>query len=104
MHLESIRLIVQWIGGLLAFVALGFVLYGVWRGTQRQAGIAFLGREISLTEHTQSFRLYLGWPLPDGFDYAPVGPDRDLCSAGYVQDFNWHPEGQAAVLSCDRGL
>ena len=38
MHLESIRLIVQWIGGLLAFVALGFVLYGVWRGTQRQAG------------------------------------------------------------------
>jgi protein-S-isoprenylcysteine O-methyltransferase Ste14 len=38
MHLESNRLIVQWIGGLLAFVALGFVLYGVWRGTQRQAG------------------------------------------------------------------
>jgi len=36
MNLELIHLIIQWFGGLLAIVALGFVLYGVWRGTQRQ--------------------------------------------------------------------
>jgi protein-S-isoprenylcysteine O-methyltransferase Ste14 len=28
--------IIQWMGGLMAFVALVLVLYGVWRGTQRQ--------------------------------------------------------------------
>lgn len=38
MNLELIQLIIQWFGGLLAFVALGFVLYGIWRGTQRQTG------------------------------------------------------------------
>jgi protein-S-isoprenylcysteine O-methyltransferase Ste14 len=38
MNLGSIQLIIQWGGGLMAFTALGFVLYGVWRGTQRQAG------------------------------------------------------------------
>lgn len=30
--------VIRWLGGLMAFVALGFVLYGVWRGTQRQSG------------------------------------------------------------------
>jgi len=35
MTLESI---IQWLGGLLAYAALGIVLFGVWRGTQRQAG------------------------------------------------------------------
>ncbi len=35
MTLESI---IQWLGGMLAFTVLGLVLYGVWRGTQRQAG------------------------------------------------------------------
>jgi protein-S-isoprenylcysteine O-methyltransferase Ste14 len=29
---------IRWLGGLLAFTALGFVLYGVWRGTQREVG------------------------------------------------------------------
>lgn len=29
---------IQWIGGLLAYTALGIVLYGVWRGTRQQAG------------------------------------------------------------------
>jgi len=38
MNLELIQLIIQWFGGLLAFVALGFVLYGVWSGTKRQTG------------------------------------------------------------------
>jgi protein-S-isoprenylcysteine O-methyltransferase Ste14 len=29
---------IQWTGGALAYAALGLVLYGVWRGTQRKAG------------------------------------------------------------------
>lgn len=29
---------IRWLGGLLAYVALVIVLYGVWRGTQREAG------------------------------------------------------------------
>jgi len=35
MHIETI---IQWLGGLLAYVSLGVVLYGVWRGTRQQAG------------------------------------------------------------------
>lgn len=35
-----IEAIIQWLGGLLACVALGIVLYGVWRGTKREAGRA----------------------------------------------------------------
>lgn len=38
MNLDLIRLIIQWFGGLLAFVALGLVLYGIWRGTRRKTG------------------------------------------------------------------
>jgi len=30
MNLESIPLIIQWLGGLLAYTALGIVLYGIW--------------------------------------------------------------------------
>jgi len=30
--------IIEWLGGLVAYSALGIVLYGVWRGTRRQAG------------------------------------------------------------------
>lgn len=36
--LETIDTIVRWLGGLLAYTSLGIVLYGVWRGTQREAG------------------------------------------------------------------
>ncbi len=38
MNLELVDTIVHWAGGLLATLTLGIVLYGVWRGTQRQAG------------------------------------------------------------------
>ena len=38
MNLDTIETIILRLGGLLAFTALGIVLYGVWRGTQRQAG------------------------------------------------------------------
>lgn len=34
----TLERIIQWLGGMLAFTVLGLVLYGVWRGTQRQAG------------------------------------------------------------------
>jgi len=37
--LETIETIIQWMGGLLAYTILGILLYGVWRGTQRQAGL-----------------------------------------------------------------
>ena len=35
-----IETIVKWLGGLLAYVTLGILLYGVWRGTQREPGRA----------------------------------------------------------------
>jgi hypothetical protein len=76
----------------------------VLKAQEIPAGIAFLLREISFAEHTHSFHLYLGQTQAEGFEYAPAGPDRALCSDGYVRDFIWHVEGQVAVLVCDRGL
>lgn len=38
MDFELFEFIVQWLGGLLAYTTLGVILYGIWRGTQRQAG------------------------------------------------------------------
>ena len=76
----------------------------VLKAQEIPAGIAFLVREISFAEHTHSFHLYLGQTQADGFEYALAGPDRALCSGGYVRDFIWHTEGQVAVLVCDRGL
>lgn len=34
----TLERVIQWLGGLLVYVTLGIVLYGVWRGTHRQAG------------------------------------------------------------------
>ncbi len=73
MNLKSMLVIIQWMGGLIAFAALGFVLYGVWQGTQRQPGRTS-GRAGSwlrswcfyLASSTFFFGIaYLGWiPLP----------------------------------------
>ena len=38
MSLEIIINIIRWLGGLLAYTTLGILLYGIWRGTRRQAG------------------------------------------------------------------
>jgi protein-S-isoprenylcysteine O-methyltransferase Ste14 len=38
MNLQPFEIIIKWLGGLLAYTALGIVLYGVWRGTHRSAG------------------------------------------------------------------
>ena len=38
MNLESVEPIIRWLGGLLAYVTLCAVFYGIWRGTRRQAG------------------------------------------------------------------
>jgi protein-S-isoprenylcysteine O-methyltransferase Ste14 len=46
MNLEAVEPIIRWAGGLLAYTILGVVLYGVWRGTQREAGLA-TGRTAS---------------------------------------------------------
>lgn len=72
MTLENI---IQWLGGLLAFSALGILLYSIWRGTKRQAG-----RTIGSTSVLRSPVFYfiaslifldiswLGWiPLPISF-------------------------------------
>ena len=34
----TIETIIQWLGGLLAYTTLGIILFGVWRGSKRQAG------------------------------------------------------------------
>jgi protein-S-isoprenylcysteine O-methyltransferase Ste14 len=36
--LEWVESILRWLGGLLAYTTLAVLLYGIWRGTQRQAG------------------------------------------------------------------
>lgn len=35
----TLEILLQWAGGLLAFATLGLVLLGIWRGTQRKAGL-----------------------------------------------------------------
>lgn len=36
----TIESVIKWLGGLFAFFALAVVLYGIWRGTRREAGRA----------------------------------------------------------------
>ena len=43
MTLESI---IHWLGGLLAYITLGAVFYGIWRGTQQKPGLS-TGRNIT---------------------------------------------------------
>jgi protein-S-isoprenylcysteine O-methyltransferase Ste14 len=38
MNLEMIETLFRWFGGLVAWGALGVILYGIWRGTRRPAG------------------------------------------------------------------
>ena len=40
MTLEIIETIIHWVGGLFAYIILGIILFGVLRGTRRQAGRA----------------------------------------------------------------
>jgi len=73
MNLSLIESIIHWLGGLLAYSVLATVLYGVWRGTQREAGRATGLKEnwlrspwFYLASSAFFFGLaYLGWkPLP----------------------------------------
>lgn len=72
MTLENI---IQWLGGLLAFSTLGVLLYGIWHGSQRQAGRTS-GRTSVLRSPVFYFGMsafffglaWLGWiPLPMSF-------------------------------------
>lgn len=38
MTLEMTETLIRWSGGLIAYVTLGIVLYGIWRGTHRPVG------------------------------------------------------------------
>ena len=56
MDLQLAETIIRWLGGLLAYVTLGVLLYGVWRGTQQPAG-----RTTGRTSHwLRSPWLYFG--------------------------------------------
>jgi protein-S-isoprenylcysteine O-methyltransferase Ste14 len=39
MNLEFVESMVRWLGGLLAYATVGVILYGIWRGTRRRAGL-----------------------------------------------------------------
>lgn len=68
-----VELVICWLGGLLVYATLDVILYGIWRGTQRQPGRitgrtgAWLRSPLSyLIASALYFGLYfLGWkPLP----------------------------------------
>ena len=71
--LDAFETIIVWLGGLMAYSTLGILLYGIWRGTQRQAGLS-TGRTATwlrspwfyLASSALFFGIcYLGWaPLP----------------------------------------
>jgi protein-S-isoprenylcysteine O-methyltransferase Ste14 len=71
----TVESIIRWLGGLLAYVVLGVILYGVWRGSQRQTGRTS-GRTSVLRSPVFYFVMsafffglaWLGWiPLPLSF-------------------------------------
>ncbi len=73
MSLEFVESVIRWLGGLLAYTTLGVIFYGIWRGTQRQAGsiTGQMGRYLRspwfyLVTSALYFGIcYLGWiPLP----------------------------------------
>jgi protein-S-isoprenylcysteine O-methyltransferase Ste14 len=73
MNLETVEYIIRWLGGLLAYAMLGVILFGIWRGTQRQPGrlIGWMGQFIRspwfyLVTSALYFGIcYVGWiPLP----------------------------------------
>jgi protein-S-isoprenylcysteine O-methyltransferase Ste14 len=72
----TLETIIQWMGGLLAFSTLAILLFGVWRGTQRQAGrtagrtAAWLRSPVFYLAASALFFgiAWLGWiPLPVRF-------------------------------------
>lgn len=73
MSLGSFESAIQWVGALLAYTTLGILLYGIWRGTRREAGRT-TGRAGVLMRSPWFYLVtsalffgacYLGWrPLP----------------------------------------
>lgn len=72
----TLETVIHWMGGLLAFSTLGFLLYSIWRGTQRQPGrttgrnAAWLRSPVFYLAASAVFFgiAWLGWiPLPVSF-------------------------------------
>jgi protein-S-isoprenylcysteine O-methyltransferase Ste14 len=72
----TLETVIHWVGGLLAFSTLGFLLYSIWRGTLRQAGrttgrhAAWLRSPVFYLAASAVFFgiAWLGWiPLPVSF-------------------------------------
>jgi len=76
----------------------------IFKAQELPVGIAFVGLTTDLDAGTAHSRLYLGHQPPDGFTFAPAGPDRDLCSGGYALDVAWDPQSLQAAVSCHHGL
>jgi WD40 repeat protein len=66
-------------------------------------GIVFVGTGTDPDNGTPRSRLYLGDQAAGGFTFAAIGPDRDLCSGGFVTGVEWDPSGLQAVVSCNSG-
>lgn len=74
-HDLTVQTFIGWAGGALALVTLGFLLYGIWLGTQRQAG-RIVGRNAAWLRSPLFYLVasllffwisWLGWiPLPLG--------------------------------------
>ncbi|MCU0486624.1 MAG: isoprenylcysteine carboxylmethyltransferase family protein [Anaerolineales bacterium] len=73
MNIPFPELLIRWLGGVLAYLTLGTVFYGIWRGTQRRAGR--VTGQMGSYLHSPWFYLvtsaiffgvsFLGWiPLP----------------------------------------
>lgn len=60
MNLDFVETMIRWVGGLLAFAALGVLLYGVWRGARREEKV--LAAEFG--EQWQAYRERVPMFLP----------------------------------------
>lgn len=106
MNLEELETIVRWMGGLLAYTTLGIIFWGIWRGTQRPAGLT-TGRAgcwlrspwFYFASSVVFFGLcYIAWvPLPQTFSPASRGWMLGLGSLLYFPGMSFVLWGRLAL-------